>query len=70
MREVVNTGKWVGCAACVTICPVDVFDYVDEKPVDVSDDARVCCELCADACPVLRPTDKDFSEQIGLLEPN
>ena len=70
MREVVNPGKCVGCAACVTICPVDVFDYADEKPVDTRDDACVYCELCVDACPVLRPTDKDLPEQIGLLEPN
>jgi ferredoxin len=26
MEEVVNPGKCVGCAACVSICPVDVFD--------------------------------------------
>ena len=31
MEEVVKPGKCVGCAACVAICPVDVFDYVDEK---------------------------------------
>ena len=42
----------VGCAACVTICPVDVFDYVDEQPVDTRDDACVYCELCVDVCPV------------------
>lgn len=70
MREVVNQGKCVGCAACLTICPVDVFDYVNEKPVDTRNDACVYCELCVDACPVLRPTDRDLPEQIGLLEPN
>ena len=32
MREIVDTGKCVGCAACVTICPTDVFDYKDEHP--------------------------------------
>ena len=34
MEEVVNPGKCIGCAACLTICPVDVFDYVNEKPQD------------------------------------
>ena len=69
MDEVVHAGKCVGCAACVTICPVDVFDYEDEKPVDTRDDACVFCELCVDACPVLRPTDQDLNEQIELKEP-
>ena len=38
---VVNPGKCIGCAACVSICPVDVFDYVDEKPVDTRTTACV-----------------------------
>ena len=69
MDEVVNKGKCVGCAACLTICPVDVFDYVEEKPVDTRHDACVFCELCVDVCPVLRPMDRDIPEQIGLKEP-
>ena len=60
MDEIVDTGKCVGCAACVTICQTDVFDYVDEKPIDTRKDACVFCELCADVCPVLRPLDKDL----------
>lgn len=69
MDEVINPGKCIGCAACLTICPVDVFDYVDEKPTDTRHDACVYCELCVDVCPVLRPTDQDLHEQIGLKEP-
>ncbi len=34
MHEIVETGKCVGCAACVTICPTDVFGHVDECPTD------------------------------------
>ncbi len=69
MEEVVNPGKCIGCAACLTICPVDVFDYKDEKPRDVRNSACVFCELCVDACPVLRPTDQDLPQQMGLQEP-
>ena len=69
MEEVVNPGKCIGCAACLTICPVDVFDYENEKPVDVRNSACVFCELCVDACPVLRPTDQDLPQQIELREP-
>ncbi len=69
MREIVETGKCVGCAACVTICPTDVFDYVDEKPVDARDEACVHCVLCADVCPSLRPPDPQQDQDIGLREP-
>ena len=69
MEEVVNPGKCIGCAACLTICPVDVFDYENEKPADTRNSACVFCELCVDACPVLRPTDHDLTQQIGLREP-
>ena len=69
MEEVVNPGKCIGCAACLTICPVDVFDYENEKPVDVRNSACVYCELCVDACPVLRPTDQDLAQQIELRQP-
>ena len=66
-EEVINQDKCIGCAACVTICPVDVFDYENEKPVDTRHSACVYCELCVDVCPVLRPTDKDLGQQNGLL---
>ena len=69
MREVVDTGKCVGCAACITICPTDVFDYKDEKPTDTRKDACVFCELCVDVCPVLRPPDKDLLKLLGFMEP-
>jgi len=60
MAEVVDTGKCVGCAACVAICPTSVFDYGEEKPLNARPDACVQCVLCADVCPVLRPQDKDL----------
>ena len=69
MNEIVDAGKCVGCAACVTICPTDVFDYVDEKPVDTRESACVRCVLCADVCPSLRPPDPDADDVIGLREP-
>ncbi len=69
MDEIVDTGKCVGCAACVTICPTDVFDYKDEHPVDTRKDACVFCELCADVCPVLRPLDKDLQNLLGFKQP-
>lgn len=69
MREIVDTSKCVGCAACVTICPTDVFDYKDEHPVDTRNDACVFCELCADVCPVLRPPDRDLLDLLDFKQP-
>lgn len=68
MDEVVHPGKCIGCASCVTICPVDVFDYEDERPIDTRTDACVLCVLCADVCPVLRPADTDFRDLIGYRD--
>ena len=70
MEEVVKPGKCVGCAACVTICPVDVFDYVDEQPVATRASACVDCVLCVEACPVLRPADNDMQDFIDLQQPS
>ncbi len=69
MEEIVESGKCVGCASCVTICPVDVFDYLDERPVDTRTDACVYCVLCAEVCPVLRPVDKDLPQLLAFRPP-
>jgi len=69
MEEIVRTGKCIGCASCVTICPVDVFDYEDEHPVDTRTEACVRCVLCAEVCPVLRPVDKDLPDMIDVRPP-
>lgn len=69
LDEVVHAGKCIGCASCVTICPVDVFDYDHERPVDARTDACVLCVLCADVCPVLRPADADFPDLLEYREP-
>lgn len=68
-EEIVATGKCIGCAACVTICPTDVFDYVDEHPVGARGDACVQCVLCADVCPVLRPVDSTLPHELGMKQP-
>ncbi len=69
VKEVIEPGKCIGCASCVSICPVDVFDYVDEMPVDTRPEACVYCILCAEVCPVLRPPDHDLSEILNFQEP-
>jgi len=68
MDEIVETGKCIGCAACVSICPTSVFDYENELPVNARPDACVQCVLCADVCPILRPLDKDLPQFLQYRE--
>ena len=67
--EIVDTGKCVGCAACVTACPTDVFDYTNELPFAARPTACVNCVLCVDVCPVLRPPDQDLGELLDFRLP-
>ncbi len=68
MEEVVDSGKCIGCASCVSICPTSVFDYESELPVNAQPDACVQCVLCADVCPILRPLDKDLPQFLNLRD--
>jgi len=69
MDQVVTAGRCVGCASCVTVCPVDVFEYADEVPLAARAEACVLCILCADVCPVLRPADRDLDDLLGYRPP-
>lgn len=51
MNEIVYKDRCIGCAACVEVCPVNVFDYVGDKPVDSRHSGCVYCGLCAAVCP-------------------
>jgi len=48
-KSVVNTGKCVGCGACVVVCPFKCLEYVDGKPV-LMKECKVC-GICARVCP-------------------
>ena len=46
---VVHNERCVGCAACVSVCPIRCLDYVVDKPSLVKE----CngCGICARICP-------------------
>lgn len=54
MKEIVLKDRCTGCAACVEVCPVDVFDYIGDKPVDRRHSSCIFCGMCAAVCPPAR----------------
>jgi len=48
-KSVVLSGKCVGCAACVVVCPFACLDYVEQKPKVVKE-CKVC-GICPQVCP-------------------
>ncbi|MDH7477723.1 MAG: Coenzyme F420 hydrogenase/dehydrogenase, beta subunit C-terminal domain [Candidatus Bathyarchaeota archaeon] len=48
-KNVISTGKCLGCGTCVVVCPFGCLEYVDEKPRLVKE-CKIC-GICAQACP-------------------
>ena len=48
-RDVVDSGKCLGCRTCIVVCPFDCLDYKEDKPVLVKECNE--CGICAKACP-------------------
>lgn len=47
----VNAEKCTGCEECVDICPVEVFEMVDDKSTPENADECLGCESCVETCP-------------------
>jgi NAD-dependent dihydropyrimidine dehydrogenase PreA subunit len=39
-----------GCGECVEICPVEVFELIDDKSEPVNADECIGCESCVEVC--------------------
>jgi NAD-dependent dihydropyrimidine dehydrogenase PreA subunit len=46
----VDADKCEGCEECVDVCPVEVFEMVDEKSVPVNAEECLGCESCVEVC--------------------
>jgi len=46
----VDNDKCEGCGECVEVCPVEVFELVDDKSVPVNADECLGCESCVEVC--------------------
>jgi coenzyme F420 hydrogenase subunit beta len=49
LTKVIESGKCVGCGACVTVCPFNCLEYVAGQPKLVKE--CKLCGLCSQACP-------------------
>jgi NAD-dependent dihydropyrimidine dehydrogenase PreA subunit len=39
-----------GCGECVEVCPVEVFELIDDKSEPVNADECMGCESCIEVC--------------------
>ena len=47
----VDNDKCDGCGTCVDICPVEVFEIVEEKSTVKNPDECLACMACEVQCP-------------------
>ncbi|MDQ1333279.1 MAG: hypothetical protein QG552_229 [Thermodesulfobacteriota bacterium] len=47
---VVDPEKCEGCEECVEVCPVDVYEIIDDKSVPVNAEECLGCESCVEVC--------------------
>ena len=47
---VVDKDKCEGCEECIEVCPVDVYEMVDEKSDPVNAEECLGCESCIEGC--------------------
>ncbi len=46
----VDKNKCEGCEECVDVCPVEVFEMIDDKSSPVNADECLGCESCVEVC--------------------
>jgi len=46
----VDEDKCEGCEECVDVCPVDVYEMVDDKSSPVNAEECLGCDSCVEVC--------------------
>lgn len=47
----IDKDKCDGCGTCVDVCPVEVFEIVEEKSTVINNDECLVCRACEVQCP-------------------
>jgi len=47
----VNKDKCDGCGTCVDVCPVEVFEVIEEKSTVKNPNECLACRACEVQCP-------------------
>jgi len=47
---VADKEKCEGCEECIEVCPVDVYEMVDDKSEPVNAEECLGCESCIEVC--------------------
>ena len=50
-KPIIDNDKCTGCEACVSVCPMEVFEMKDGKAVAVRPDECIGCRACEVQCP-------------------
>jgi len=79
MNEVVAYGSCCECGSCVLVCPHNVIEYVDGKPMQTAKASAahdfcgisegIGCDVCAQVCPRLYPRDFQLADAVFKDEP-
>jgi NAD-dependent dihydropyrimidine dehydrogenase PreA subunit len=57
-----DPSRCFGCAACVSLCPIDVLE-LDDLLIIIDEPTCTHCQLCIPACPVSAL----FFEKVGKV---
>ncbi|MCW4020476.1 MAG: ferredoxin family protein [Candidatus Bathyarchaeota archaeon] len=47
----IDLDRCTGCATCVDVCPVGVYELASEKSETVNADECIACKVCETQCP-------------------
>ena len=48
---VFDEAECVQCGACVSVCPVEVFEYMEDRTISINLKRCVLCKTCVAMCP-------------------